>query len=219
MKFTKVGDNTVRCKITEEEISELGYSIDEIMVNGKKTQEFMDHILAMAEENCHVTFDSGIRTVRADLCPDHSLVLTFSRHSPEGLMDQLKELVSGLSESGAFAEEEQQENAAPSHQKVDLEETPEILVLLEFCDMDHVIRFAKQMPKHLIPANALLKYKKKYYIRIDLTDFSEEQVRQLSMITDEYVEVMLAGSARSAFIEEHGEVLMKEKAIESLKQL
>ena len=41
MKFSKIGKHTIRCVISEQEIQDLGYTIEEIMSNGERTQEFM----------------------------------------------------------------------------------------------------------------------------------------------------------------------------------
>ena len=34
MKFSKIGKHTIRCVISEQEIQDLGYTIEEIMSNG-----------------------------------------------------------------------------------------------------------------------------------------------------------------------------------------
>jgi len=54
---------------------------------------------------------------------------------------------------------------------------------------------------------------------LDLTDLTENEVRRLSNLTDEYAEDILVGSERMAFIEEHGNAILKERAIESLREL
>ena len=38
MKFSKIGKHTIRCVISEQEIQDLGYTIEEIMSNGERTQ-------------------------------------------------------------------------------------------------------------------------------------------------------------------------------------
>ena len=100
MQFSRVGDHTIKCIISEEEIEELGYTLEEIMSNGARTQEFMNQIFDLAEQEFETKFDFGIKTVRADFLPDHSLSLTFSEHPvAEGMMEHLKDIVNGLLES------------------------------------------------------------------------------------------------------------------------
>ena len=80
MKFSKIGKHTIRCVISEQEIQDLGYTIEEIMSNGERTQEFMNQIFDMAEQSFETKFELGIKTVRADFMSDHTLALTFSEH-------------------------------------------------------------------------------------------------------------------------------------------
>ena len=42
MEFSRIGEHTIKCVISEEEIYDLGYTMDEIMSNGERTQEFMN---------------------------------------------------------------------------------------------------------------------------------------------------------------------------------
>ena len=97
MEFQRVGQHTVKCLISEEEIYDLGYSIEEIMSNGERTQEFMNYIFDMAEQEFQMKFDMGVKTVRADFLPDHTISLTFSEHPASGdMMEHLKDIVNGL---------------------------------------------------------------------------------------------------------------------------
>ena len=92
MEFRKDEKNRIHCVITEQEIEDLGYSIDEIISNGARTQEFMNRIFDMAEDELQMKFEMGIKTVRADLLPDHTLSLTFSSHpASEGVLEHIKE--------------------------------------------------------------------------------------------------------------------------------
>ena len=63
MKFSKIGKHTIRCVISEQEIQDLGYTIEEIMSNGERTQEFMNQIFDMAEQSFETKFELGIKTV------------------------------------------------------------------------------------------------------------------------------------------------------------
>ena len=70
MEFSRVGEHTIRCVISEQEIEEMGYSLEDLMTNSEKSQTFMNQIFDMAEQEFQMNFDLGIRTVRADFLPD-----------------------------------------------------------------------------------------------------------------------------------------------------
>ena len=38
IEFSREGEHSIRCVITEEEIEELGYTVDEILTNSERTQ-------------------------------------------------------------------------------------------------------------------------------------------------------------------------------------
>ena len=97
MQFSRVGKHTIRCVISEQEILDMGYTMEEIMSNGERTQEFVNQIFDMAEQRFETKFDRGIKTVRADFMSDHTLALTFSEHpGSDEMMEHLKDIVNGL---------------------------------------------------------------------------------------------------------------------------
>ena len=57
MEFSRDGNNIIRCVISEEEIEELGYTLDDIISNGRRTQQFMNHIFDLAEQEFDTKFD------------------------------------------------------------------------------------------------------------------------------------------------------------------
>ena len=60
MQFSRVGKHTIRCVISEQEILDMGYTMEEIMSNGERTQEFVNQIFDMAEQRFEMKFDMGI---------------------------------------------------------------------------------------------------------------------------------------------------------------
>ena len=50
MEFSRVGEHTIRCVISEQEIEEMGYSLEDLMTNSEKSQTFMNQIFDMAEQ-------------------------------------------------------------------------------------------------------------------------------------------------------------------------
>ena len=221
MKMSKVGQHTVRCMITEEEIEDLGYSLDEIMSNGSRTQEFMNYIFGLAEKEFSMKFQTGVRTVRADFMPDHTLSLTFSELSPENLMEHLKDIVTGLIGSAGPAREalleEQKDSEGPEDGRE--EEPAGIPVLLLFDSLTAAIDLAGRIPEALTFPSALYRLEDTYYLWIDLTEASAREVLALSCLTDEYVELIEAGDGRCAYIAEHGKRIIRGDAIQELRAL
>jgi len=225
MEFSREGNHIIRCVITEEEIEELGYTIDDIISNGVRTQEFMNRIFDMAEQELDTKLDMGVKSVRADIMPDHTISLTFSEHpGTEGMMEHIKDIVNGLlntipkqkwDEIKAIKENDtvSQKDEFPTDGSL------KIIVLFAFEDLDILIRYAKQIRMQVMPLNQLYKFDGMYFLMIDMTDCEEEEVKRLSALTDEYATDIFVGSEKRAFIYEHGKEILKERAIEQLREI
>jgi adapter protein MecA 1/2 len=215
MKFSRIGKHTIRCIISEEEISDLGYTLEEIMSNGERTQEFMNQIFDIAEQRFETKFELGIKTVRADFMSDHTLSLTFSEHpGSDEMMEHLKDIVNGLINSIPQQKWEEIQEAKRTQ-----EESVRVLITLVFSEMDILLRFVKQISVEQLPPSALYKLKNEYMMLMDLSQQSEEDVKRLSALTDEYATDIQVGAERMSYIEEHGEMILPEAAIETLREL
>jgi adapter protein MecA 1/2 len=94
-----------------------------------------------------------------------------------------------------------------------------VIVQFAFHDMDVLVRFAKLVDMDELPWNALYRYRKEYRLILDLTGSSEEEVKRLSSLTDEYADEIYVGSDKRAFLLEHGKPILREDAIETLREL
>lgn len=227
MEFSREGNNIIKCVISEEEIEELGYTIDDIISNSARTQQFMNEIFDLAEQEFNTKFELGIKSVRADIMPDHTISLTFSEHpGTEGVMDHIKDIVNGLLNTipkkkwDEFKElKEHSESKTDSKADEKKDSAAKIIVLFAFEDLDVLMRYAKQVKVEHIPFNQLYKFEGAYFLMMDMTDSHEDDVRKLSALTDEYAADIFVGAEKRAFIYEHGTEILKEAAIEQLRQI
>lgn len=228
MKFSREGNNMIRCVISEEEIKELGYTIDDIIGNGVRTQQFINHIFDLAERELDAKFEIGMKSVRADIMSDHTVSLTFSEHpGVEEVMGHFKDVVNGLLhkipkkkwEELRAAKEAAKTAEKQEAQKEIVEEDTRVIVLFAFEDLDILMRYAKQVSAEEIPYNQLYKFEGIYFLMLDMSNSNEADVRKLSALTDEYAADIFVGAEKRAFIYEHGEAILKERAIELLKEI
>lgn len=223
MEFSRIGEHTIKCVISEEEIESLGYTLEEIMSNGERTQEFMNHIFDLAEQKFEQKFNLGIKTVRADFLPDHTLALTFSEHQGSQMMEHLKDIVNGFLDSippdkwDELKKESEAEEPGDAELPEQMEDVSEVVAIFTFSDMDVFMRFSRLVTLEQIPANMLYKYQGKYYLIMTLTNCTESEVLHLSVLTDEYADEVAVGPERKAFLEEHGEQILADRAIETCR--
>ncbi len=224
MEFSRYGKHTIRCIISEDELLELGFTIEEIISNGARTQEFINQIFDMAEQKFETKFDLGLKTVRADVLPDHTLSLTFSEHpGADGMMEHIKDIVSGL--LGSIPQNKWNEMKAKAglddvNAKTAVSQEPiKIIALFAFEELDVLMRYAKQVTMHTLPFNQLYKLDDVYFLIMDMTNCEESEVKRLSALTDEYSADVFVGSEKRAFVYEHGECILAERAIEQLREV
>ena len=211
MEFSRIGEHTIKCVISEEEIYDLGYTMDEIMSNGERTQEFMNQIFDMASEEFGTDFNSGIKTVRADFLADHTLSLTFSEHpATEGMMEHLKDIVNGLLNSlpAEAAENEKNKKGRTTAKKQDMVS----VVMFIFEKFDVAVRFAKMIKGLPMPSSQLFKFDGEYFMSMDLSGYDEHELEKMSVIADEYADDIIAGADKRAFLMEHAKVILDDKA-------
>ena len=99
MEIKRLNDNQIRCALTEEEIEEMGFSIDDIIGNSETTQKFMRVVLNLVEEQEQIDMDSISPMVKAELLQDHSMAITFggdSDHNFRNLVDTVNHLMSQI---------------------------------------------------------------------------------------------------------------------------
>ncbi len=220
MEFSRDG-KTIRCVITEEEIEDLGYTLDDIISNGHRTQEFMNQIFDLAEQEFETKFDLGVKAVRADILPDHTISLTFSEHpASEGVMEHIKDIVNGLLNTipkQKWDEIKAIKEQAKVNMPEDKENTVKIIILLAFEELEVLMRFAKNVTMEPIPFNQLYKLDDCYFLMMDMSDCEEAEVRKISALTDEYATDLFVGSEKRAYIYEHGKKIIEACAIEELR--
>ena len=136
-------------------------------------------------------------------------------------MDHIKDIVNGLLNTIP----KQKWDELKGIKGKDIEKTaesadaPRVVVLFAFEDLDILMRYAKQVQVESVPFNQLYKFEGIYFLMMDMTDSQEADVRKLSALTDEYAADIFVGAEKRAFIYEHGEVILKERAIEQLREI
>lgn len=92
MDFQRIDKNTVQCHMTEEEMNEYGFEIEDFFTNQEKSREFLEQIVERAEEEVGYEVESGMISMQLMRLPDNSLMITFSDRGEDGLQNMLHHL-------------------------------------------------------------------------------------------------------------------------------
>ena len=88
-----------------------------------------------------------------------------------------------------------------------------------FEELDILMRYAKQVRMNPLPFNQLYKFEDVYFLMLDMSGCEEFEVKRLSCLTDEFATDIFVGSEKRAFIYEHGTCILKERALEQLREI
>jgi len=237
MDIKRLNDNQIRCALTEAEIEEMGFTIDEIIGNGEMTQKFMRVVLEKVEEQEAIDVELLSPMVRAELLPDHSMAITFggiTEEEKKGMFGKILEMMNQM--SGKIGQPGQpmnpvQEMSAPKEAQGTFEdqmegaETEECFtestpLALEFDEIKDAVRMCKLFSgKEKVPQSSFYKMDEKYYLIMDYKGFSKQEIKPLAFTAVEYDNRRIATVTGIAYIKEHGTCILAQDAISDLLQL
>ena len=207
MEIEHIGDNKIRCALTEQEIESLGYDIDEIIANSEITQEFMHTVLELVEEQEHIQMEGISPMVKAELLQDHSMAITFGADKEVSLRDLVNTVSHMISQLDTAA-------AAGTHKRTD-----PMICALRFSSFENMRRMSLLAFRGKIPKSSLYKMDGAYYLILDFTGFAKEEMRPFAFGTIEYDDAHYSDQGHIAHIREQGICIMKKQALEMLMQL
>lgn len=224
MDIKRLKDNQIRCALTEEEIEEMGFCIDDIIGNGEITQKFMRVVLEKVEEQEDIDVDRLSPMVRAELLPDHSMTITFggiTEEEKKGMFGKLLEMMNQMSGKAQDSVSlSQQHTVDETADKFTEEIEGAALLALEFDGIDDAVRICKLfIEKAKIPQSSFYKLEEKYYLIMDYKGFTKEEMKPLVLMAVEYNHRCIAAPAGIAYMKEHGKCILAQEAISDLLQL
>ncbi|MCI7523625.1 MAG: adaptor protein MecA [Roseburia hominis] len=230
MEIEHIGDNKIRCALTEQEIESLGYDIDEIIANSEITQKFMHTVLELVEEQEHIQMEGIFPMVKAELLQDHSMAITFGADkevSLKDLVNTVSHMISQLDPDAALGKQAKAEKGntadAAASSAADAagarKRTDPMICALRFASFENMRRMSLLAFRGKIPKSSLYKMDGAYYLILDFTGFAKEEMRPFAFGTIEYDDAHYSDQGHIAHIKEQGICIMKKQALEMLMQL
>ena len=220
MEIKRIGENEIRCALTETEIQELGFDIEDIIGNSETTQKFMRVVLELVEEQEHISMEDVSPMVKAELLQDHTMAITFggdSEVSLQGLMDRVNRLMNQLKLDQSGKPEEIPGMKMTGKKQTDVNEA--MVCVLRFADMEALIGMCRVCFPGKVPESSLYKLDSAYYAVLDFSGFEKEEMRPFAFGAVEYDDEHYSEPSQIAYIQEHGKVIIKNDAIQMLMQL
>ena len=245
MKIEKINDNQIRCTLTKEDLYARQLKISELAYGSEKVKELFVEICKKAFVECNFDVEGTPLMIEAIPVSAEGLVLLVTKvedpeeldtrfsHftsipdetdpviSPEervyadeiiGCMEHLNKLLTDPLASKIFNHGEGQNRV-----EISMESMSKVF---RFESLDEVINLAKVINKIYNGDNTLFKDTSTgiYYLMVSMSSHTPEQFNKICNIISEYV-TMERADIDVEYLKEHGEVIVKDKAIQVLRKL
>ncbi len=219
MRFKRISTDTVRCIVTQDELEANGLAMDDFLSNDGRTEEFLRKMIALAEQETGFKVQGGPMTIQVAVLPENTLALTFSEKQGGNLMELLEGLRSAMSNlSEAVNEKTQQKSGqapVPAEQKD--------AYLLEFSDIkslqDFCMSLAEGIEEHMQMDSMLYRLRSEgiYCLIVQRGSMDEKGICRIMAASLEFVSAVSDEESQLAYIKEHGECILQNKAITILQ--
>ncbi len=221
MRIERVDDKTVKCFISNEELSEHKVNYSDFLTRTDKAREMVHEIMEQAKEEVGYTPPKFAFDLQIMVLPEQGLLLTFSEKDPlEGkdgsnLLEYLKEMQK-FATQGAASKEEKNEKTEEKARKEEPQAKPDKAIFC-FSSIGDIMEFAQMLPKNLRVESKLYAEKDMYYLYLAKGGASYERYSRACIQAMEFSASFGANENQMLFLKEHAECLIEEQAIKKLR--
>lgn len=237
MKIERIDDKTVKCFLSNEELEEYEIDYKDFVVRSEKAKEVVQEIIEQAEEEVGYKPPKYAFDLQIMMLPDEGLVLVFSEKEPlenkngAQLLQALQEMkrvfeekkaeINANLEKSAQAEEAS-ENAKNGKGKKGKKGAAEAqkpqFAIFAFRNIGRVIEYAAVLPANLRINSTLYRMEDgTCYVYVQKGGASYERYSRACIQAMEFAALYAADEQKIRYLEEHGECLIREKALKKLR--
>lgn len=229
MKFEKMENGSLRCFLTQDDLEQNGIELDDFFANTPNAREFLEKLIRIAEDEVGYKATGNMMSIQAAIMSEDEIVLTFSEShvSSAEILEHIRNMF------GASAAREQvpvlpdvkddilKEAGEPDKDKAIEGSQEGYAYLLTFVSFSSVRKFCRILPDNSEAKSRLyyLDQKKQYFLWADLNQSTRGYVYEFVTASMEYAKSIEKESARREFLEEHAQVIVKDRALETLAHL
>lgn len=228
MKFEKMSNGALRCTLTQEDLARNGVGLDDFFTNTPNARSFLEKLIHIAEEEVGFTTSGNMMSIQAAIMSDDEIVLTFTESHVNGseIIEHLRNMLSNR-QAGIQQEREDELDVlkelsqAETKQRESSRDAEGYAYLVNFVSFARVRDFCKILPEPENTKSRLyyLDKKQQYFLWADLNQSSRQYIYEFVASSMEYADSIEKDSSRSNYLEEHGKIILRNHALETLAQL
>ncbi len=233
MKIERIDDKTVKCFLSNEELEEYDIDYKDFVTRSDKAKEVVQEIIEQAEEEVGYKPPKYAFDLQIMMLPDEGLVLVFSEKEPlenkngtqllQALQEMKRVFEEKKAEIGATLEKQAREEAAKSAGKKKSrgkagEAAKPQFAIFAFRNIGRVIEYAAVLPTNLRINSTLYRMEDgTCYVYVQKGSASYERYSRACIQAMEFAGLYAADEQKIRYLEEHGECLIREKALKKLR--
>lgn len=240
MRIERIDDKTVKCYLSNEEMAEYEVTYKDFVTRSQKAKSMVEQIIAQAVEEVGYKPPEFAMDMHIMMMPDQGMVLTLSERTPEELqnnptlMEYLREMkkmfeqkmaegnAANPGDSSILLPKNSQEgypvvnggNVPAAEQNK--EEMPDFAVFA-FASLRDIYNYVNVLPKILRVNSSLYLEKGVYYLYLEKGTAAYKRYSRACIQALEYGILYGASKDQVIYLQEHGECLIPEKAIQKLR--
>ena len=223
MKIEKVNDNQIRCTLSKMDLEDRQIKLSELAYGSKKAKELFQDMIDQANEAFGFEVDDIPLMIEAIPMSGENVILLISKvEAPEELDTRFSRFTEG---------DEGEEPTGVSDFIIPKESLTEVMAqtdasadpvcMFEFTDMDCLWRISHVVGDFYQGENRLYKdkSKNKYYLFVHKSQHSAEDFNRLCNLMVEYGAMKKYTPAIEGYYREHGKLILKDRALQTLQSL
>ena len=210
MKFTKLGENEIRCVLSEEEMTGFGINLDDILEKNSKSGLFFNEILSQAAAALGESNANALRgsSAQISVLKDRSISILFHTRRNEDFSefaDKLREVQKAM---GMIRESDELQTDSRS-------------MLIFFKTIDDAAAFCRagREAGHLVSRFLRNDKTKEYVLFILRYICKDSEYRKIRLLAEEFGTVKEGGTAGKAWVLENSEMLISDDAFYILGEI
>ena len=209
MKIEKISDTQVKFTLSNNDLEERDMKIAELTsYSSEKTQRLFKEMLEQALILCDFEADDIPLMIEAMPISFDSVVILVTKVMSEDDVEQRLDTIPRTRDSRRFKPKRVIRNKCVANEKY---------VLFSFDELNDVSDVSSILNGRFKGNNALYRLQEKYYLFMNIdNDLNKIAYNDLEAILSEYGQKHMSTSLSQYYLEEHGEVIIKENPIEIL---
>ena len=217
MKIERIDDKTVKCFLSNEELEEYEIDYKDFVTRSDKAKEVVQEIIEQAEEEVGYKPPKYAFDLQIMMLPDEGLVLVFSEKEPLENKNGAQ-LLQALQEMKRVFEEKKAEIGATLGKQAKEEAAKPQFAIFAFRNIGRVIEYAAVLPANLRINSTLYRMEDgTCYVYVQKGGASYERYSRACIQAMEFAALYAADEQKIRYLEEHGECLIREKALKKLR--